>query len=231
MSLQFERSVLVTGGTSGLGYECALTIARKHPKYQIILASRSDTNSSANTINRILIQRNVQFLPLDLLDLANIRSFASNWGSHGFPPIQSLVLNAALQFPGGVEYSGNGFDKTFAVSHIGHALLLSLLRPHLADTSRIVIVSSGTHDPAKKTGMPDAIYNSAEELAHPTPESAKMSGRQTKLANILYTHALDRRLKLVNKKHGKEWTVTAFDPGLMPGTGLARKASALEKFF
>ncbi|KAJ5391519.1 hypothetical protein N7509_007009 [Penicillium cosmopolitanum] len=234
MSANFEGSVLVTGGTSGLGYECALDIARKHPEYQIIIASRSDANSAANTINKTLNQNNVQFLPLNLLQLAKVRSFASDWKSHNFPPIQSMVLNAALQFPGDVEYSDDGFEKTFAVSHIGHALLLSLLQPYLADTSRIVIVSSGTHDPLQKSGMPDAIYNSAEELAHPTLESAKANGRQryssTKLANVLYTYALDRRFEAINKRYGKKWTVTAFDPGLMPGTGLARKASVVEKF-
>lgn len=234
MSSKFERTVLITGGTSGLGYECALNIARKHPTYQIILASRSDANSSANTINKILNQQNVQFLSLDLSNLAKVRSFAVTWETRRFPPIQSMVLNAALQFPGGVEYTDDGFEKTFAISHIGHALLLSLLRPHLADTARIVIVSSGTHDPAKKTGMPDAIYTSAEELAHPTPESSKANGRQrytsTKLANVLYAYALDRRFKTINKKYEKKWTVTAFDPGLMPGTGLAREASTIEKF-
>jgi NAD(P)-dependent dehydrogenase (short-subunit alcohol dehydrogenase family) len=234
MSTKFERSVLVTGGTSGLGYECALNIARKYPEYQIIIAARSDANSSAETINKTLRQNNAQFLPLDLLQLSKVRSFASDWESRDFPPIQSMVLNAALQFPGPVEYSDDGFEKTFAVSHIGHALLLSLLRPHLADTARIVIVSSGTHDPLQDTGMPDAIYNTAEELAHPTPESAKANGRQrytsTKLANVLYTYALGRRFEAINKRYGKKWTVTAFDPGLMPGTGLARKASTIEKF-
>lgn len=233
MSPKFERSVLVTGGTSGLGYECALDIARKHPEYQIIIASRSDAHSAASTINKTLNRNNVQFLPLDLLQLAKVRSFASDWKSYNFPPIQSMVLNAGLQFPGAVEYSDDGFEKTFAVCHIGHALLLSLLRPYLADTSRVIIVSSGTHDPLQNSGMPDAIYNSAEELAHPTPESAKANGRQryssTKLANVLYTYALARRFEAINKKYGKKWTVTAFDPGLMPGTELARKASAVER--
>lgn len=61
MASKFNRSVLVTGGTSGLGYHCALTIARKHPEYQIIIASRSDPSASASTINNVLKQNNVRF--------------------------------------------------------------------------------------------------------------------------------------------------------------------------
>lgn len=234
MSTKFQRSVLVTGGTTGLGYRCALSIARKHPEYEVVLASRSDKYSAADKTNTLLGQNNVKFHRLDLSSLDNVRSFATDWERKGFAPIQALVFNAALQFPGEVEYTESGYEKTFAISHIGHALLFFLLRPHLADTARTVIVSSGTHDPAQKSGMPDATYNSAEELAHPTPESAKNSGKQrytsTKLANVLYAYALHRRFAAINENSGKSWTVTAFDPGLMPGTGLARKYSGVEKF-
>lgn len=234
MSVKFERSVLITGGTTGLGYHCALTIARKCPNYQVIIASRSDLNASAESINQALNQDNVKFLPLDLASLANVRAFAEGWKSNQFPPIQSLVFNAALQLPGKIEYTGDGFEKTFAISHIGHALLFSLLQPYLADTARVVITSSGTHDPAQKTGLPDAKYTTAEDLAHPPALAAREKGRKryssAKLANVLYMYALHRRFISVNEKTGKTWTVTAMDPGLMPGTGLARGASKVEMF-
>lgn len=234
MPSKFKRSVLVTGGTTGLGYHCALTIAREYPAYQIVIASRSDLNASAESINKTLGQENVKFLPLDLSSLANVRAFARDWNTNRFPPIQSLVLNAALQFPGEVEYTVDGFEKTFAISHIGHALLFSLLQPYLADTARVVITSSGTHDPAQKSGLPDAEYTTAEDLAHPPALAAKEKGRKryssTKLANVLYAYALHRRFASINEKTGKHWTVTTMDPGLMPGTGLARGASRVEKF-
>lgn len=224
---------VVTGGTAGLGYHCALAIARECPHYQIIIASRSDPEASAEGMNKLLNQENIKFLRLDLSSLSQVRAFAEDWETNQFPPIQSLVFNAALQFPRGVEYTEDGFEKTFAVSHIAHALLFSLLRLHLAETARIMIVSSGTHDPAQKTGLPDAKYTSAEDLAHPCPLSAKENGRQryasTKLANILYMYALQRRFSSVNEKSGQHWSVTSMDPGLMPGTGLARGASRVEK--
>ncbi|CAL5869151.1 uncharacterized protein PFLUO_LOCUS3379 [Penicillium psychrofluorescens] len=234
MSSTFNRSVLVTGGTTGLGFNCATVIAREHPDYQIIIASRSDPNASADAINQLLGQMNVKFVKLDLSSLSKVRSFVADWKDHRFPPIQSLVLNAALQFPGEAEYTEDGFEKTFAISHVGHALLFFLLTPHLADHARVVNVASGVHDPQQKTGLPDANYISAEELAHPPLALAKANGRQhytnTKLANVLYTYALHRRFQSIKESTGKNWTVTAFDPGLMPGTGLARDASRVEKF-
>lgn len=232
----FQGSVLITGGTSGLGYECALSIARQRPDYQVIVASRSDPNDAAASINKSLDQSNVKFLKLDLSSLEKVRAFASEWKAANHPPIEALVLNAALQLPGEIDYTVDGYEKTFGISHVGHALLLSLLRPHLADTARVVIVSSGTHDPEVKTGMPDAVYNTAEELAHPTAETSKNDGRQrytsTKLANVLYTYALHRRFAAINEKsNGKtKLTVVAFEPGLMPGTGLGRAMGPMLNF-
>lgn len=234
MSGNHKRSILVTGGTSGMGYESALELARQHPDFSIVVSARSDPKSSVAAINKTLGQNNVQFMPMDLSDLSKVRSFAAEWQKKQFPPIASLVMNAGLQFSGEVEYSKDGFEKTFAIAHIGHALLFFLLRPYLADTARIVVVSSGTHDPEQKSGLPDATYNSAEEKAHPTPETAKAEGRQryssAKLTNVLFTYALHRRLQAINQRHGKHWTVTALDPGLMPGTGLARDAGAVLNF-
>lgn len=233
--MSYTNTILITGGTLGLGLNTAFLLAKQNPTYLIVIASRSDKNSVAATINTSLKQQNVQFLPLDLSSLSNVRTFAKNWSSKSYPPIISLLLNAALQFPNGVSMSTDNIESTFAITHVGHALLFHLLTPYLADHARVVVTSSGTHDPAVKSGLPDAYYNSAEELAHPTVESAKNEGRQryatSKLANVLWTYALHRRLeKTQSGLKDKHITVNAFDPGLMPGTGLAREASAIMRF-
>ena len=224
--MPFTNSVLITGGTTGLGFQAALVIARQHPEYHVVIASRTDKDSAAKTLNDTLKQNNVAFLPLDLASVANVRSFVQKWETEKFPPIIALLLNAGLQFPKELRKTGDGVESTFAINHAGHALLFHLLFTNLATGARIVVTSSGTHDPAQKTGLPDAKYTTAEELAHPTPESAKSSGRQryatSKLVNILWTYALNRRLE---KLPDKGLTVNAFDPGLMPGTGLAREYS------
>ncbi|MCJ1315446.1 hypothetical protein MMC15_000765 [Xylographa vitiligo] len=224
------RTVLVTGGTSGLGYHCALEIARQRPDYLVLIASRSNPDATSTSINTLLGQQNVAYLPLDLSDLSNIRTFAAKYAEHKYPPLTALVLNAGLQFHGDISYTKSGVDKTFAINHVGHCLLFYLLRRYFAPECRIVLVSSGTHDPAQKTGLPDAKYTSAEELAHPSAESVKKnSGRQryatSKLCNVLWTYALHRHLaKDDSSTTSKSWTVTVMDPGLMPGTGLVRDA-------
>jgi NAD(P)-dependent dehydrogenase (short-subunit alcohol dehydrogenase family) len=227
-----SSTVLITGGTSGLGYECALAIARQKPDCTIVIASRSNTDGAAVKINRSLHQSNVSYLPLDLPSLAKVREFATSYSNQSFPPISALVMNAGLQFPDGVSYTDDGVEKTFAINHVGHALLFYLLRRRLAPNARILITASGTHDPAQKSGLPDAKYTTAEELAHPTPASAKNQGRQryatSKLCNVMWAYALHDHI--TKAASGKNWTVTAFDPGLMPGTGLARDAGAVLRF-
>ena len=223
-------TVLVTGGTTGLGYECALIIAQQCPQYLVLIASRSDKDKAAVSINKATGHSNVEYLKLDLSSLAKVRSFAGDYATKGYPPIKALVLNAGLQILD-LNYTEDKIESTFAINHVGHALLFHLLSPHLAEEARIVITSSGTHDPAQKSGLPEPIYNSAEELAQPTRETEKYAGRQryatSKLCNVMWTYALQRRLA---RSPGKKWTVNAFDPGLMPGTGLTREASALLQF-
>ena len=223
-------TVLVTGGTLGLGYECALDIAKQCPQYQVLIASRSNKDNAAVLINQTTGHSNVGYLKLDLSSLAQIRCFASEYAKKGYPPIKALVLNAGLQILT-LGYTEDNIESTFAINHVGHALLFYLLGPYLAEEARIVLVSSGTHDSAQRTGHPDAIYNSAEELAQPTKETEGFEGRQryatSKLCNVLWTYALKRRL---DKAPAKKWTVNAFDPGLMPGTGLVRDAPALLRF-
>lgn len=221
--MAYARSAIVTGGTINLGYYAALEIARQHPDWLVIICARSDKENAAKHINKTLNQGNVIFMALDLSDSKKVRAFAREWLSKNYPPIQTLLLNAALQFPDEIVYTEEGIEATFAIAHVGHALLFHLLYPHLAGKARVVVTASGVHDPAQKSGMPEVIYTTAEELAHPPPVIANGPGRRhycnSKLANILWTYTLQKRLN--EKVPGREITVNAFDPGLMPGSGLA----------
>lgn len=213
-----------------MGYECALKIAQQCPQYQVLIASRSNNDNAAVSINQRTGHRSVEYLTLDLSNLVRVRSFAADYAKKGYPQIKALVLNAGLQILD-LNYTEDKIESTFAINHVGHALLFYLMRTYLAEDARILITSSGTHDPAQKSGLPDAVYNSAEELAQPTKETGKYSGRQryatSKLCNIMWMYALHRRLE---RTSGKKWTVNAFDPGLMPGTGLTREAPAILQF-
>lgn len=215
-----------------LGLFAAKALARDNPDWLIVIASRSDNGRAAATINRANGQNNTVFMALDLSDSKNVRTFARDWASKNLPPIQVLLLNAGLQFPAELHKTPDGLEKTFAIAHVGHALLFHLLCPHLAQSARVIVTSSGTHDPAQKSGLPDAEYSSAQDLAYPPADMIKIPGRKryssAKLANVLWTYALAERLEARLPSRGV--TVNAFDPGLMPGTGLAREASGIERF-
>ncbi|KAI0468897.1 dehydrogenase/reductase [Xylaria cf. heliscus] len=230
--MSYSRSAIVTGGTLNLGYYAALDLARRHPNWLVVVCSRSDREHAADSINKALNQSNAVFMALDLSNSQSVRNFAKNWSDGNYPPIQALCLNAALQFPGETIYTSEGVEATFAITHVGHSLLFHLLCSHLASRARVVVTSSGTHNPAMKSGLPDAIYTTAEELAHPPPAIANGSGRRhyanAKLANVMWTYALHKRLN--QKVPDRGIAVNAFDPGLMPGTGLAREYNGLGRF-
>ncbi|KAI0172701.1 NAD(P)-binding protein [Hypoxylon sp. FL1284] len=239
--MSYTGSVIVTGGTINLGYYAALEIARAHPDYLVVVSSRSDREHAADTINKALKQSNTIYIPLDLGSVQKVRKYASDWAAAGHPPIRALLLNAGLQFPGPVSKTVDGLESTFAINHVGHALLFHLLAPCLAPGARVVVTSSGTHDPeqTKGTSFPLPAYISAEEMARPTAASAGNPGRQryaeSKLANVMWMYPLDRRLRR-RAEAGAEHdnlrgvTVSAFDPGLMPGTGLGREAGPFFRF-
>ncbi|RYP72449.1 hypothetical protein DL771_004244 [Monosporascus sp. 5C6A] len=71
-----------------------------------------------------------------------------------------------LRFPGDTTRTRDGLEATLGINQVGHALLFHLLASRLAPGgARVVLTSSGTHDPAQKSGLPDAEYDAAEELA------------------------------------------------------------------
>ncbi|KAG9228101.1 dehydrogenase/reductase [Amylocarpus encephaloides] len=235
--MSYTHTVLITGGTINLGYHAALTIARLCPKHLIILSSRSDRLSAAQKINTTLKQSNVIFIPIDLGSLTSVREFAKSYAVANHPPLIALVANAGLQFPFEINYTTDGYESTFGVNHVGHALLLHLLTPFMVPETRITFTASGTHDPAQSAmGFPIANYTNPEDLAHPSPASiaAIKDGRvrysTSKLINVLFSNALARHITSLKTSHSKI-VVNSFDPGLLPGTELGREyTSRLLKF-
>ncbi|KAL6703461.1 hypothetical protein ACN47E_009635 [Coniothyrium glycines] len=146
----YISSMLVMGGTQGMGYHCALALAQQCPSSLIVVACRTNPEDVGTSINVKLRQSHVKFMPLNVGSLEKERDFARSWDSGRFPPIQVLIINACVQCPGGVEYSVDGIEETFAINHVGHALLFHLLVPKLMHNARIMAVSSGVHDPVRK---------------------------------------------------------------------------------
>ena len=209
------RTAVITGATSGLGRATAELIART-PGWRVVLAVR-DPRRGAELAGRLGAHTGV--VTLDLASLASVRSAAGQLVAER-TPISALVLNAGLQLLRTDRSSADGYEMTFAVNHLGHFALASLLRPHLATGARIAVVSSGTHwgTLAKSGPFPAPRWADPHELARPRPGSGLRAYATSKLANLYFTYEAARRWPDV--------AVDAYDPGLMPATGLGRAHAA-----
>ncbi len=229
-----SKTVIMTGGNSGLGYHASRTILQTSDEYHVVIAGRSLERCSAAV--RQLVHEignpHVEAVQLDLGSLAAIRDFASDFFTETRPPLRALVCNAGVQHVGATQRTEDGFEATFGVNHLGHFLLANLLVERLVAPGRIVFVASGTHDPQQRTGMPAPLLRDARSLASPqsddeAPGSPGFLGRRryttSKLCNVLCAYEMDRRLRAAGTSTPElPITVNAFDPGAMPGTGLAR---------
>lgn len=224
-----RSTVLVTGGNSGIGFHCALRLAREGR--HVIIASR-DRDTSAQAVQRIARETGsdaVEELGLDLGSLTAVRQFAKELRARG-APLHALVCNAGIQVSSDRVLSADQHELTFAVNHLGHFLLTHLLLDLLVESapSRIVVVSSGVHDPSLTTGMPKPAIDDFDTLAaRGGPAEGDFNGRlayvNSKLCNLWFTYELIRRIEAAGlSSRERPLSVNAFEPGLVPGTGLAR---------
>ncbi|XHC14001.1 SDR family NAD(P)-dependent oxidoreductase [Labrenzia sp. ac12] len=219
-----QISYIVTGGNTGLGLEAACTLATISAAH-IVIASRS-AGPAMEAAERIRTEGgHASYLPLDLLSQASVRAFADGFRIAELPPLAGIVCNAGMQNVTTPTTSAEGYEATFAVNHLGHYLLVRLLLDDIIEGGRISVVASGTHNPEETTGMPDPHYETAEAVAHDLEEGRIQGMRRyttSKLCNVFFTYELNRLLKASDDARLRSIRVNAFDPGLMPATGLAR---------
>ncbi|MFZ2997027.1 SDR family NAD(P)-dependent oxidoreductase [Sphingobium sp.] len=218
------HSIIITGGNAGLGFETAKAIAGDKTA-MVVIASRNPQFGQEAVDRLKALGGHAAFLPLDLASQESIRNFARIWRNAGFPPLKGLICNAGMQNVAAPTKSAEGYEMTFAVNHLGHYLLIRLLLDDMEQDGRITFISSGTHDPKERTGMPAPVYESAETAAHDFEGSRNAGLRRyttSKLCNIYCTYELSRRLSASGDLRQSSIKVNAIDPGLMPATGLAR---------
>ncbi|MEN3165324.1 SDR family NAD(P)-dependent oxidoreductase [Tistrella mobilis] len=218
------HSIIITGGNAGLGFETAKVFANDET-VMVVVACRNPQSGQEAVARLTALGAHAAFLPLDLASQRSIREFVEAWHNAGLPPLKSLVCNAGMQNVAAPTKSVEGYEMTFAVNHLGHYLLTRLLLADMVQDSRITLVSSGTHDPKERSGMPEPVYENAERVAHDFEKSMNAGLRRyttSKLCNIYCTYELSRRLAASDDPRLSSIKVNVIDPGLMPATGLAR---------
>ena len=222
-----KRTVVITGGNSGLGYQCAKKIALNSKAYSVVIACRNPEKAMAakKSLQQETGNSSIYALELDLASLDSIRDFCGVFYRKKYPPLYALVCNAGLG-PRGDEYTNDGFEMAFGVNHLGHYLLVNLMLKHMVSNGRIVFVSSGTHDPPNIFPYATPVFTNARQLAYPDQiqnnASILLRYATSKLCNILCAYETASRLAVETDKH---ITVNAFNPAIMADTNLSSISS------
>ncbi|MEU0491182.1 oxidoreductase [Nocardiopsis sp. NPDC006139] len=167
-------TAVVTGANSGLGLETARALARMGSR--VVLAVRDEDRGRAAAAD---IPGETEVRRLDLADLSSVRAFAEAWSGD----IHLLINNAGIMaVPRG--RTADGFELQFGTNHLGHFALTNLLLEHV--TGRVVTLSSGLHASVRGIRFDDVDLERGY-----TPYRAY---GQSKLANLLFTLELQRRL-------------------------------------
>jgi len=170
------RTVVVTGANSGLGAVTARELARKGAK--IVMAVRNTKKGDAAAQQ---IPGQVEVRQLDLQELSSVRRFAD-----GIDKADVLINNAGIM-AAPYALTVDGFESQIGTNHLGHFALTNLLLPKLTD--RVVTVSSMAHWPGR-INFDDLNWKSRRY-------SPWLAYSQSKLANLLFTSELQRRLDAV----------------------------------
>jgi NAD(P)-dependent dehydrogenase (short-subunit alcohol dehydrogenase family) len=245
------KTIVLTGCTSGLGYECARTIAAFHPNWHLIIAGRSQSQGIQvmNTLKAQTKNQYIQWVPTDLASLNSIRSFVQTITNQNLPPLHAIVCNAGLQISSGTTYTQDGFEMTFGVNCLSHFLLVNLLLRHVVPPARIIFVSSTTHDSAYESPLSRFVpvhppcYQDPKALAWPERypgkeeqnESTRSIGMRrystAKLCVLYYAYELAHRLEKAGYNTPEHpITVNTFNPGFTYGTGLVRDSGPIMQF-
>ncbi len=185
---QSGRLAVVTGANSGLGFDTAAVLADKGAHVVLAVRNLDKGTQAVEKIKAASPNAVVALQELDLSSLASVRTAAEELRA-AHPRIDLLINNAGVMYVPTRETTKDGFEMQFGTNHLGHFALTGLLLDHLTsvDGSRVVTVSSVGHRLMARIHFDDPHlqrkYNRVEAYG------------QSKLANLLFTYELQRRLK------------------------------------
>ncbi len=179
------RAAIVTGGNSGIGLEAARILATKGAHVVLGCRNTGKAKDAVDAIRSAAPGARVEARDLDLASLDSIRAFAARWNAEE-APLHLLCNNAGVMaIPR--RLTADGFEMQLGTNHLGHFALTGLLLPRILATqdARVVNVSSTAH----RSGRIDF-----EDLHGERSYGRWRAYGQSKLANLLFTFELGRRL-------------------------------------
>ena len=198
---QTGKTFLITGANTGIGFEAAKVIAGKGGRVLLGCRSPERGQDAVDRIRAAHPEADVEVVDLDLADLQSVKAAAEVVAQE--PRLDVLVNNAGIMW-NPKTITTDGFESQFGVNHLGHFALTGHLLEKLEDTpdSRIVTTSSNGH----RFGSEDIFWDdiNADKEYHP-----RTRYYASKLANLLFTYELDRRLR----SKGSSTIAVAVHPG------------------
>ena len=204
------RTVLITGGTGGIGRAAAIALASMGARVGITGRDRMRAESAAAAIVRHSGNPAVAVFVADMSSQAEVRRLAGEVLA-AYPRLE-VLLNNVGGFWAHRHVTADGLEHTFALNHLAPYLLTNLLLDRLMASApaRVVTVSSGAHSMGRIN---------FDDLMGEGSYSGQRAYNQSKLANVMFTYELARRLE------GTEITATVLHPG-MTSTGFGAEDTA-----
>ncbi len=185
------KTIVVTGGNSGIGYEAAIQFARKRARVVLACRNMDKAHAAAERIAALAPGASVEAMALDLSSLTSVRSFADAFKGRN-RTLHVLCNNAGVM---ALPYcrTADGFEMQFGTNHLGHFALTGLLLDRLlaADGARVVTVSSSAHR------MGQIRF---DDLQSEHGYGKWRAYGQSKLANLLFAFELQRRIEAAGAK-------------------------------
>jgi len=208
---QSGRTAVITGGNSGIGFEAARVLAEQGARLFLGCRDQGKAHDAVLRIRATAPGAEVRVVPMDLASLRSVRAAAAHIRS-GCEGIDLLINNAGVMMPP-YGVTADGFELQLGINHLGHFALTGLLLDRLAGLpgARVVTVSSNSHQ-AGRINFDDLQSRR---------DYKRIAGYgQSKLANLMFTYELQRRLAAA----GSPAIAAAAHPGLTR-TDLARYLS------
>ncbi|PRC45575.1 short-chain dehydrogenase, partial [Mycobacterium sp. ITM-2017-0098] len=183
---QSGRVAVVTGANTGIGYEAALVLAGRGAKVVIAVRNLDKGTKAVSALKQVHPGADVTVAELDLSSLASVRAAAEALKS-ALPRIDLLINNAGVMYPP-KQTTADGFELQFGTNHLGHFAFTGLLLDNLLDVpgSRVVTVASMAH-----RNLADIHF---DDLQWERKYNRVAAYGQSKLANLMFTYELQRRL-------------------------------------